>query len=42
MTKRIAYLGPVGTYTEEAALKYDAEADLQPFPTISAAIVWGT
>lgn len=36
MVKRIAFLGPVGTYTEEAALKYDSQADLQPFPTIAA------
>ena len=36
MAKRIAYLGPVGTYTEEAALSYDPQADLQPFPTIAA------
>ena len=34
--RRIAFLGPVGTYTEEAALQYDEEADLQPFPTIGA------
>ncbi len=26
----------MGTYTEEAALQYDAQADLQPFPTIAA------
>ena len=26
----------MGTYTEEAALKYDSQADLQPFPTIAA------
>jgi prephenate dehydratase len=36
MAKRIAFLGPVGTYTEEAALHYDPQADLQPFPTIAA------
>ena len=36
MPRRIAFLGPVGTYTEEAALQYDRGADLQPFPTISA------
>jgi len=36
MIKRIAYLGPVGTYTEEAALKYNPQADPQPFPTIAA------
>ena len=32
----VAYLGPAGTYTEEAATLYDAEADLQSFPTIAA------
>ena len=36
MARRIGFLGPVGTYTEEAALQYDPEADLQPFPTIGA------
>ena len=36
MARRIAFLGPVGTYTEEAALQYDQEADLQPFPSIGA------
>jgi len=36
MARRIGFLGPVGTYTEEAALLYDPEADLQPFPTIGA------
>jgi prephenate dehydratase len=36
MVKRIAFLGPVGTYTEEAALRHDPQADLQPFPTIAA------
>lgn len=36
MATRIAFLGPVGTYTEEAALKYDPQADLQAFPTIEA------
>ncbi len=34
--RRIAFLGPAGTYTEEAALQYDGRADLQPFPTIGA------
>ena len=34
MAKRIAYLGPAGTFTEEAALFYDAEAELIPFPSI--------
>lgn len=36
MSKRIAYLGPAGTFTEEAALLYDKTAQLIPFPTISA------
>ena len=38
MAQRIGFLGPVGTYTEEAALLYIAgtEADLQPFPSIPA------
>ena len=36
MAARIAFLGPVGTYTEEAALLYDAQADLQPYPNITA------
>jgi prephenate dehydratase len=36
VVKRIAFLGPVGTYTEEAALQYDPQADLQAFPTIAA------
>ena len=36
MAKRLAYLGPAGTYTEEAALLYDASAELEPFPTIGA------
>lgn len=36
MPKRIAFLGPEGTYTEEAALQYDATADLQAFPSIAA------
>ena len=36
MAKRIAYLGPPGTYTEEAAARYDPEADLFPYPTVAA------
>jgi len=36
MVRSIAYFGPAGTYTEEAAFQYDPEAVLQPFPTISA------
>ena len=36
MVKRLAYFGPAGTYTEEAAILYDANAELEPFPTIAA------
>ena len=38
MVQRIGYLGPVGTYTEEAALLHTRgmEADLQPFHSIPA------
>ncbi len=36
MPKRIAYLGPPGTYTEEAAARYDAGAVLHPCPTVAA------
>ncbi len=36
MAKRVSYLGPAGTYSEEAAILYDAQAELVPFPTIPA------
>ena len=36
MARALAFLGPHGTYTEEAALLYDPSADLRPFPNISA------
>lgn len=36
MARTIAFLGPLGTYTEEAARLYDATADLRPFPNITA------
>ena len=36
MARTIAFFGPAGTYTEEAALRYDPKADLKPFPTIAA------
>ena len=36
MVKRLSYLGPAGTYSEEAAVLYDPEARLLPFPTIPA------
>lgn len=35
MANRIAYLGPAGTFTEEAALKYDSAAQLIPFTSIA-------
>ena len=37
MTHRLAFLGPPGTYSEEAALRYDPEAQHLPFVSISAA-----
>lgn len=36
MTQRLSYFGPAGTYTEEAAHLYDAQAELIPFSTIPA------
>ncbi len=36
MTKRIGYLGPPGTFTEQAALLYDPQAKLLPFPSVPA------
>ncbi len=36
MTQRIAYLGPQGTFTEEAALLHNSEARLIPFPSVPA------
>jgi len=39
MAKRIAYLGPPGTFTEEAALLYDKNAQLIPFPSIPGVAV---
>ena len=44
MAKRIAYLGPPGTFTEEAALLYDKTAHLIPFasiPAVAAAVASG-
>lgn len=38
MTLRLAYLGPPGTFSEEAALKYAAAAQLVPMATITAAV----
>ena len=36
MARTLAFLGPSGTYTEEAALLYDPAAELRPFPNITA------
>ncbi len=36
MTRRLAYLGPSGTFSEQAALLYDETAQLIPFPSIPA------
>ena len=36
MAKRIAFLGPVGTFSEEAALRYDPRGEFEPFPSIPA------
>ncbi|MFQ5880459.1 MAG: prephenate dehydratase [Dehalococcoidia bacterium] len=36
MAKRIAYLGPPGTFTEEAALRYDPSAQILPFQSFAA------
>lgn len=36
MSQRLAYLGPQGTFSEEAALLYSSRGELVPFPSISA------
>jgi prephenate dehydratase len=36
MTNRVAYLGPPGTFSQEAALLYEKSAHLVPFPSIPA------
>ncbi len=44
MAKRLAFLGPAGTFTEEAALTYDPHAQHIPFasiPAVAAAVVSG-
>ena len=35
MTTRVAHLGPPGTFSEEAAVRYDAEAELLPLASIA-------
>lgn len=36
MSRRLAYLGPAGTFSEEAALSYDGDARLLPFASVAA------
>ncbi len=36
--RRLAFLGPPGTFSEEAALKYDSQAEHVPLLSISAAV----
>ena len=36
MTKRLAFLGPAGTFSEQAALLCDPQAQLLPFSTVAA------
>ena len=36
MAKHIAYLGPEGTFSEEAALRHDPHGELEPFPSLPA------
>lgn len=35
-SRRLAFLGPAGTYTEQAAIDYDPDAELVPYPSFSA------
>lgn len=37
MTAPLAYLGPPGTFSEQAAIEFDPAADPVPYPTITAA-----
>ena len=37
MSRRLAFLGPAGTHTEQACLSYDPEASLLPYPSLPAA-----
>ena len=38
MTRRLGYLGPAGSYTEQAALNHDPEATLLPFGSSRAVV----
>ena len=35
MVRTLGFLGPSGTYTEEACILYDSSAELRPYPTIT-------
>jgi prephenate dehydratase len=39
MPERVAYFGPAGTFTEEAAMRYAPKSELVPCPTIAAVAV---
>jgi len=36
MTNRLGFLGPPGTFSEEAALRYDPQAQMLPFASVAA------
>ena len=36
--KKLAFLGPSGTYSEQAALEYDVSATLSPYPSIPSVV----
>ncbi|MCI0778973.1 MAG: prephenate dehydratase, partial [Chloroflexi bacterium] len=36
---RLSYLGPPGTFSEEAAVRFAPHAELVPLPTITASAV---
>lgn len=38
MAQRVAYFGPAGTFTEQAALLYQPDAELVPFTTIAGVV----
>ena len=38
MTRRLAYLGPPGTYSEEAAMQYDSDAELVAATTLPGVV----
>ena len=38
MAKRLAYLGPPGTYSEQAAIGYDGKAEYVSCATITAVV----